>query len=230
MKNKMMLLALGLLALVFAAMPAVASAGTPEIDSPSLNIGKSLSFTSAGGHSELRASGEPTITCTSNVGSGKYTSKTTGEVSLTFSGCTGNLGFLHPECHTTGQSNGVIATATSVFHNVYLTDAKTTPGILVTPPTGGVFATIICAGFSNIEVKGNGVIGDLASPGCGKSSATGTLSFTATGSAQTYKQNTATGTIYNLTSTTEGGGSPVEAAEVAEGKATFAEEITVTCV
>lgn len=226
MKNKMMLLALGLLALVFAAMPAVASAGAWEIDSKSLP----LTFKTAGEHSELRATNEPTITCTSNHGSGEYTSKTTGNFELTFTGCTGNLGLLHPECHTSGQASGVITTAKSEFHNIYLTDGKTTPGILVTPPTSGVFATIICAGFSNIEVKGNGVVGDLESPKCGASSTTGTLNFTATGAVQTYKQNTATGTLYNLTSTTEGGGSAVEAAEVAKGTATYGESVTVTCV
>jgi len=226
MKNKTMLLALGLLALVFAAMPAAASAGNWELDSKSLPV----TFSTSGGASELRASGEPTIKCTSNHGSGQYNSTTTGEVSLTFEGCTGELGFFHPSCNSSGQSTGVIKTNTSAFDTVYLTDAKTTPGILVTPPTGGVYATIICAGFSNIEVKGNGVIGDLEAPKCGESSKTGTLNFTATGSVQTYKQNTATGTVFNLTSTTEGGGSAVEAAEVAKGATTFAEEVTVTCV
>jgi len=225
MKNKIMLLALGLLALVFAAMPAMASAGAWELDSKSLP----LHFTTSGGHSELRASGEPTITCTSNHGTGKYTTKTTGDIELTFEGCTGNLGFLHPECHSSGQANGVITTAESEFHNIYLTDAKTTPGVLVTPPSSGVFATIVCAGFSVIQVKGNGVIGHLESPKCGASSTSGILNFTATGSAQTYKQSTATGTSYNLTSTTEGG-SPVEASEVAKGTASYEESVTVTCV
>jgi hypothetical protein len=229
MKNRVTLLALGLLALAFSAMPAGASAGAPEIDSAALNGGKTLSFTSAGGASELRAQNEPTINCTSNKGTGKYTNHTTGEIELTFSGCSGELGLLHPECHSTGQASGVITTGTSVFHNVYLTDAKTTPGILVTPPVSEVFTTIICAGFSNIEVKGNGIIGDLESPTCGGSNTTATLTFTASGSSQIYKRNTATGTVYNLFNTTEGG-TTTEAAEVAKGTVTFAESISVTCV
>jgi hypothetical protein len=224
MKNKTMLLALGLLALAFAAMPAVASAGSWEI-SPA-----PVSFTSTGGFSELRAANEPNITCGKNHGEGEYTSSTTGQIALTFEECDTSFFGFPVSCNSSGKASGVIAVASSQFHNIYLTDAKTTPGVLVTPPTGGVFATIICGSFAKIEVKGNGVIGDLKAPKCGASSLTGTLSFTATGAVQTYKQNTATGTSYNLTSTTESNGTPVEAAEVAEGTTTFGEEVTVNCV
>jgi len=228
MKNKMMLLALGALtALVFAALPAVASAGEPTIDPAGGKF--PVTFTSSGTTSELRATGEPSIVCTSNSGSGKYTSATTGEFELTFKGCTTSFFGFPVECHSTGQANNVITTGTSVFHNTYLTDAKTTPGILVTPPSGGVFTKITCAGISTIEVKGNGIIGDLESPKCGGSSKTGTLNFTATGASQTFKQVTGTGTAFDLTATTSGG-SAVTAAEVAEGTVTFAESITVTCV
>jgi len=229
MKTRTMLLALGLLGLLFAAMPAAASAGTPEIDSKLLNEGKSLFFTISGGFSEWRGANEPEFQCDSNHGSGKYTSKTTGEFELTFTGCKTHFFGFPIACNSTGQASEVITLANSVFHNVYLTDAKTTPGILVTPPTGGVFVTIECGSLTPIEFKGNGIIGDLESPKCGASSKSSTLSFTATGSAQTYKQNAATDTSYNLTWTTEGSGA-VEAAEVTADKTAYAEEITVTCV
>lgn len=227
MKNKMMLLALGLLALVFAAMPAAASAGSWELDSKALPV----TFNTSGTHAELRASGEPSITCTSSTGTGKYTTKTTGEFELTFKGCITSFFGFPVECHSTGQLNNVITTGTSVFHNTYLTDAKTTPGILVTPPTGGVFSVITCAGLSSITVAGNGIIGDLASPKCGATSNTGTLNFSATGSVQNVKSPTATSVngVYNLTATTSGG-TAVEAGEQAEGTATYAESVTVTCV
>jgi hypothetical protein len=229
MKNKMMLLALAAISAVMLVVPAVASAGEPQVDSKLLNEGKALSFTSKGGFSELRATGEPSIACTSNEGTGKYNTKTTGEFELTFKGCTTSFFGFPVECHSTGQANNVITTGTSVFHNTYLTDAKTTPGILVTPPTGGVFTTITCAGLSSIAVGGNGIIGHLESPKCGGSSTTGTLNFQATGSSQTYKKVTATGTEYSLKATTSGG-SAVAAGEVAEGTVTFAESITLTCV
>jgi hypothetical protein len=229
MKNKMMLLALGLLALVFAAMPAAASAGTPEVDSKLLNEGKALSFTSSGGTSELKANSEPTVTCTSNHGTGQYTNKTTGTITLTFTGCTSLFGL---ECHTAGQEKGVITTGTSVFHNVYLTDAKTTPGVLVTQPTSGPYTTFACAGFgATVTVRGN-VIGDLSAPKCGATSSTGTLSFTATNAVQTYKSPTATTVngIYNLTSETGTSGTQVEASETATGEVKYNEAVTVTCV
>jgi hypothetical protein len=228
MKSKFMLLALSVFALALAALPAIASAGEPEIDSKSLNEGKTLSFTSKGEHAELRALNEPTITCTANEGVGKYNTKKTGEITLTFTGCK-TPNFFNAECHSVGQSSGVIKTGTSVFHNTYLTDAKTTPGVLVTPPSGGVFATITCATFFTTTVAGNGIIGHLESPKCGASSTTGTLNFSATETTQNFRQVTGTGTIYSLTATTSGG-EPRTAAEIAEGTVTYAETATVTCV
>lgn len=224
MKNKMMLLALGLLALASAALPAVASAGEPVIDAKAFPV----KFTSKGEHAELRATGEPTITCTANSGSGSYTSSTTGTITLTFTGCK-TPNFFNAECHSTGQVSGTIVVASSVFHNIYVTDAKTTPGVLVTPPSGGVFATITCASFFTTTVAGNGVIGHLESPKCGATSTTGVLNFTATESTQTFRQVTGTGTEYSLTAQTSGG-SAVKAAEVAKGTVTFSEAVTLTCV
>jgi hypothetical protein len=224
MKNKMMLLALAAVSAVMFVLPAVASAGEPQIDPASGKF--PLTFTSAGGASELRAVGSEPVKCTGNKGTGKYTSATTGEIELTFTGCTAFGG----QCNSSGQAAGVITTGTSVFHNVYLTDAKTTPGVLVTPPTGGVFASFSCFfGFASVSVTGNGVIGHLESPKCGAKQKTATLNFTATGASQTYKQNTLTGTVFNLKSSTNGGAA-AEAAEVAEGTVTYAEEATLTCV
>jgi hypothetical protein len=228
MKSKFMLLALSVFALAIAALPAMASAGEPVIDPAAGKF--PLSFTTHGGHSELRAANEPEITCTSNSGSGKYTSGTTGEFSLTFSGCTTSFFGFPVSCNSASQATGVIKTNSSTFHTAYLTDAKTTPGVLVTPPTGGVFTTIICGSFANIEDKGNGILGHLTSPKCGEKSTTGKLSFTATGSSQTYKQVTATGTSYSLSSKTESNSTEVAAGEQAEGTVTFAEAVTLTCV
>jgi hypothetical protein len=230
MKNKMMLLALAAISAVMFVLPAVASAGSPVIDPGSGKF--PLAFTSSGGHGELRATGEPAITCTSNTGSGKYTTSTTGEIGLTFHGCTTSFFGFPVACNSAGQPSGTIVTATSVFHTTYVTDAKTNPGVLVTPPSSGVFTTIICGGFANIEVKGNGIIGELTAPKCGVVSKTATLNFTAVGSSQTRTQVTGTGTVFSLNSVTEGG-STVTAAEVAEGTATYSppgETATITCV
>jgi len=229
MKNKMMLLALAAISAVMFVLPAVASAGEPKIDPASGKF--PLSFTSTGTHGELRATGEPAITCTSNTGTGSYTTATTGTIALTFHGCTTSFFGFPVACNSATQPSGTIKTNSSVFHTTYLTDAKTKPGVLVTPPAGEVFTTIICGGFANIEVKGNGILGELKAPECGKSSKTATLDFAATGSSQTFKKVTATGIDYSLNSVTEGG-TTVTAAEVAEGTVTYAggESATLTCV
>lgn len=227
--KKLMMLAAGPLASLSLIVPAAASAA-PEIESKSLNESKSVSFTTSGGHSEIRGNTEPTVTCTSNQGSAKLTSKTTGEIELTFKGCTTLVFTLPVECHSVGQASGVITIGTSTFHTVYVTDSSTTAGLLLTPPTGGHFTTITCSGLSTIELEGNGVIGDLASPKCGASSTTGSLKFTATGSVQTYKSPSATAVngVFNLVYTTAGG-VPVEAALVAEATIAFAESVTLRC-
>lgn len=222
MKNRFMLLALGALtALALAALPAVASAA-PTVDPASGKF--PLSFTSTGGASELRTEGANPVKCLSNHGTGKYTSGTTGEITLTFTGCS----FEGITCTTSGQTSGTIKTGTSVFHNVYLNSAKTTPGVLITPPTGGTFATFVC-GIGTITVTGNGVLGHLQSPGCGVKGKTGTLNFSATGAIQTYRQVEEAGTIYSLT-TSIFGGSPKTSSMVAHGTVTTAEEYTLTCV
>jgi hypothetical protein len=224
MKNKMMLLALGLLAFASAALPAAASAGEPVIDAKAFP----LKFTSSGTHAELRAASEPTITCTASTGSGSYASSTTGTISLTFTGCkTPNV--FNAECHSTGQGNGTIVVASSVFHNIYVTDNKTTPGVLITAPSGGVFTTMTCATFFTTTIAGNGIIGHLESPKCGATSSTGVLNFTATEATQTFRQITATGTEYSLTAQTSGG-TAVKAAEIAKGSISFPEAVTLTCV
>jgi hypothetical protein len=155
MKHKMTLLALAAFSAALFALPSVASAGEWTMDCPG---GKATcSFTTSGGHAELRAVNEPTITCTSSTGSGSVsTGGTTGTFGITFKGCTATL-FFTASCNSAGAASGEIKVATSTSHNVYLEPEKTTPGILVTPST----TEITCAGFSNITVTGNGLLGDL---------------------------------------------------------------------
>jgi hypothetical protein len=221
MKNKMMLLALSVFAFAFAALPAVASA-VPTVDPASGKF--PLKFTSAGGHSELRSEGAEPVTCTSNSGTGEYTNGTTGKIELTFTGCKQGS----TACTSSGQLSGTITTGTSEFHNIYIEPKNTTPGVLVTPPSGGVYASFNC-GIIPITVTGNGIIGDLEKPTCGTKGKTGTLNFTATGASQTYKQVETAGTVYDLKSDLPFG-ITATAAEVAEGTVTFAEEYTLTCV
>lgn len=217
-----------LAALAFATLASVASAGEPRIDPA---IGKfPINFTMSGGHAEFRATGEPAITCTSSSGSGQFSTSTTFTVHILWHGCTTSFFGFPVACNSVGQPSGTTTAHIPVAHLVYVTDAKTTPGLLMTPPTSGVFTTLICGGFASIEVKGNGVVGEIIAPKCGSIAKTATVSFAATGASQNLKQVTATGTEYSLTATTESSGSTTTVAEVGEGTMTFAENVTLTCV
>lgn len=229
MKHKIILLGLAALSAAMLALPAVASAGEPKVHCGGTGVlcGK---FTSHGEHSELRATGEPPITCKKNSGAGEWTSETTGTIELTFHECSTSFFGFPVTCTSTtpaGGSPGTIKTQKNVFHTTYLTAGKTTPGVLVTGP---FFTTIDCgSGLDRISVEGN-VLGHLTSPACGKSSTSYTLDFEATGSTQKYMQVTGAGTLYDLTALTEPNGSKVTAGMEAEGTMTLAKAGTLTCV
>jgi hypothetical protein len=218
MSKKLMLLAAGALTVVaFAALPAVASAGEWKQDCPGGTA--TCTFTTSGGHAELRATEEPTITCTSSSGSGSVSSGgTTGTFGITFKGCTATLIFTF-ECHTSGAASGEIKVASSVSHNIYLKDDKTDPGILVTPAT----TSIVCGSFSQITVTGNGLVGDVTQA-CNSESSTLNINFEASpenAKTQRYEQNTKTGTLYDLHMVTAGSATTHTATMVASGTATF---------
>jgi hypothetical protein len=223
MSKKIMLLALAVVSAALFALPAVASAGEWKMDCPKAEA--TCAFNTAGGHAELRAVEEPTITCTNNTGSGTATNEgTTGTFSITFTGCKA-LGFF--SCNTSGAASGTIKLASSVSHNVYLEDNKTKLGLLVTPAT----TTLICSGISSLNVSG-AVIGELTQ-GCNVTSSTFNVAFgAAAGNEKTQKweQNTKTGAILDLSATTEGG-SAKTAAQIATGTITFTTgEAKTTCV
>jgi hypothetical protein len=197
MSKKMMLLATALAALAFAALPAVASAGTPETHCPGGVA--SCNITITGGKAELsKTSTSLKVICSSSSGSGVMGTKG-GSIALTFHGCGDNLFGL--PCTSSGSSSGTIKTTTLPYDNIYTTDNKSTPGVLITPAAGSShFASFSCAAGLNV-VSGNGVIGSLSTPGCGGSAASLTLGFTQSSNGhQTHKQVTGTGTIFDLTS------------------------------
>jgi hypothetical protein len=198
MSKKIMVLALAVVSAAFFALPAMASSEEIHWDNPE-------AFNISGTGGELRASGEPTITCTNTEGSGKFDagSTTTGTATLDFTGChTAVFGFT-ASCKTEGAAAGTIATS-GAFHLITWKETTggvvdpTKPAILLTPAT----TTIVCAGISNITTHGN-VIGTITSPACGGSSNKLTLSFTATGTVQTH--NVYTGVPTDLTVTTSDG-------------------------
>jgi hypothetical protein len=206
-------LIIGVLALAFAALPAMASAATPTFDPTGGKF--PVGFTSKSGAGELRAKGLPAVKCTADTNKGKFTSGTTGEVEVSFTGCTA-LGL---QCTTTGSAAGTITTGTMVFHLVYLDKAHKIPGILLTPPAGGTFTTFTCGGLITVTVKGNGILGRITAPAFGVTSTSFTLSFKGTGEKQEFQKVEEEGEAIHLTAST--GGEFVEAAEETEDVGTL---------
>jgi hypothetical protein len=201
MRKKLMLLAVGVVSVVaLAALPAAASAGEWKLHCPGGSA--TCTFTATGGHAELRAAEEPTITCTSSSGSGSISNGgTTGTIGITYKGCTATLVFTF-ECHTSGAASGEIKVASSVSHHVYLKHDKTDPGLLITP----AITTVICGSFSGLQITGNGVIGDVTQA-CNSEASTLNINFEASPAdmkTQRYEQNTLTGTLFDLHVTTHG--------------------------
>ncbi|HYH53191.1 MAG TPA: hypothetical protein VD761_03590 [Solirubrobacterales bacterium] len=223
MKQKLMLLATGALtALAFAALPAAASAGTPEVHCP--NGAASCAISIAGGHSELtKTNSFVKVTCTSTTGTGSLNT-TGGTIQLTFHGCKESV--FGTSCTTAGQSSGTIKTTVLPVDNRYVTAGKTAPGVLITPASGSShFATFNCIDGTHV-VTGNGVMGILTT-GCASPQAALKLKFSQSSAGhQLHKQVTGSGTIFDLH---EGANT---AAMVAEGSVTptGGGSFTVTCV
>jgi hypothetical protein len=195
MNKKMMLLATALTALAFAALPAVASAGTPETHCPGGSASCAIEI--SGGISEwTRTSNSLHIECTGLAGTGTM-GTTGGTIVLSFSGCKEEF---FGKCGTVSSGSGVITTTTLPYDNVYTADNKTSPGVLITPAAGTSHLMTFKCGDGTHVVSGNGLIGSLSAPFCGSSAATLGLSFSQSSKGhQTHRQITGTGAIFDLT-------------------------------
>ncbi|HET9197434.1 MAG TPA: hypothetical protein VFN92_04175 [Solirubrobacterales bacterium] len=179
-----------------------ALAATPEGDPEGGTF--PVAATATSGASVLSVASGLTVSCTSGTGTGQATSKTTGEGSYTLHGCKESI--FGTTCTTAGQPAGTIKLATMTMHLVYLDHSKK-PGVLATPPAGGLFAKVTCgAGLVVVEVTGNGVLGEILTPKCGEVSKTSTVKTeTVSHGTQLYRQVEGTGTMYDLTVSINGG-------------------------
>jgi uncharacterized protein with GYD domain len=218
MSKKTMLLALAVTAMF--ALPSAASA-------QEIHFKGVTTFGGFGFAGYFQAINEPKISCTNSHVNGSFDSgsTTTGKVNLTFTGCTAEFLGIKGSCNVLGDSSGVI-TSSAAFHLITTTS---NPGILLTPVT----TTVICIGFSRLEYTGNGVIGTITGPECGKSSKTLRVSFNQTGGTQEDKFYTL-GT-YDLSAHTEGsdgkttGASGTAGLEVSLTFESFTTEGTLEC-
>lgn len=225
MNLKNALLALAVAAVAAGALVPQALAATPEIDPESGKF--PVPGTATSGASVLSLASGVTVSCTSGTGSGQATSKTTGEGSYILHGCKEST--FNSACTTAGQPAGTIKLETLTLHLVYL-DHNKKPGVLATPPASGVFAKLTCfGGLVTVEVKGNGVLGEITSPKCGETSKTGTVVTEASAhGTQKYRQVEGTGTQYDMSVSLNGGSFQTAATSwVVNG--TSLEKGTLTC-
>ena len=225
MSKKIMLLALTAVSAVMFALPAVASAGEWEM----VPGGKAFTVDNVG-NTVLTTNNNETVTCTKVAGTGTYNtapvSTTTGTVEMTFTGCTTIIFGFTVNCTTSGLATGTITTTTVGFTNIYLTDAKTTPGVKLTGAGADEhFATFTCGGVK-IVVSGS-VIGESESI-CNHETKEHKLKFESTAHGiQQWKQNTLTGPETDLTATV--GGTAHTASQDGTGKLTFNQNEKVVC-
>lgn len=172
------------------------------------------------GHATLTASFGK-ITCESSSGTATFENSTTGSFEQTFHGCTEPFG---GKCTTAGQPEGTITTTTLPFHLLTVEDTVTKatgPGVLVTPAVGTKhFATFKCPLVGERKVEGNGLIGTITLPECGKESTEATISFSSSSQGvQTHKTVVGTTEEYTLEN----------ASEDAEGTITLGTKAKLEC-
>lgn len=193
--KKALLLSLAAASVMLFALPAVASAKSWEIDNATTFEVTGHTTTTLTTHS-----GDE-IKCSTASGTGAYTTKTTGNVQLTFHGCSEPT--FGVSCTTAGQSTGTIKTTALTFHNIYATHGgKEIPSVLITP-NAGHFASFGCTFFgigAHVVVSGTGVIGEVET--CGKLKESH-LNFVSAGPG-TQTLTTWTGTTYDLKSSRNG--------------------------
>jgi len=166
------------------------------------------SLTGAGGGVVWQAAGGPAYSCASSeLSSMQSVGGTGGSINEPrLRGCkTVVLGFT-VNCTTAGQPTGTILASKLNFSLVWLDAAKTKFGFKLTPQSGA-FAEFNCGGT---PVKWTGsVLGQITKPPLNTASTQALLSFTASGSTQTYQQIGGEGTQYHL-SESRNGGAPAE--------------------
>ena len=229
MSKKFMLLALAAVSAVMFALPAVASARSWDADWNNGNHSAPLVFNVNQTTTTQLTTAGSTIDCTKVTGEGEYTTTTTGNVKLTFSGCTSPPA----TCTSPSQASGVIVTSQLTFHNIYATHAgKEIPAILITPGANNTFATFSCKFFGigpEITVtggggNGGGVIGEVET--CGKGLTKSPLNFVSS-SAGNQTLTTWTGKTYDLVA--DNGGTTETASQDGTGFVEFTQSTDLTC-
>jgi hypothetical protein len=209
---KKSVLAAGLAALAFAALPAIASATYPnpylaENGNPVANTPFEVKTQET--PTRLATTGGNWVTCEAVKGEGEFETAETGWIKLTF----------HKNCHTKLNlkcgndpdiASQAIETEKLYFHLKTVDhEGVQRPGVLITPNPNGHFATFECSIIGKVTVTGTGIVGTITSPEKGVPSNTATLSFSQSAEGvQTHRTvtNDATETVeYDLETSVAGG-------------------------
>jgi hypothetical protein len=252
---KKSIVAAGLVALAFAALPAFASASHPNpyLATNGEPVNESTKFTvgtdplAEGGpdyHPRLETEGGNWVECETLSGEGTFENAETGWIKLKFEGnCHTKLNLA---CGTGEPTTHTIETTKLYFHlkSVETGVNEYKPGVLITPgegetPHGTHFATFRCQLVGAVEVGGTseqapyaGIVGTITAPEESKEgdehpSNTATLSFKQTGGVQEHRTvtNDSGETVEYDLKSSIGGGATETSAETAAGTITFEEGV-----
>ena len=184
MKKTMLPTAIVAVGFLFAALPTVAAAATPEMDfSHALPVGFSGTF----GQANLTTTGS-TLTCKGeNHVSGEFETSKTARISVTYTGCEISGGI---KCQN-GVNSGEIKEGPSTLHLVYIkedvngTQFVKTPGVLITTTSTVEFKCSLVT----VKETGPGTLGHLEGPACGGQSRSASMAFESNSpGVQTYQK------------------------------------------
>jgi hypothetical protein len=178
MSKKIILVALVAVNATFLALPAFASA-------QEIHVEPAEAFTVSGLGGEIRAGGEPAVTCTNTSGTGKFDagSTTTGTITRDYTGCHTSVFGFTATCKSEGAATAGTVANGGTFHMITWKNGSGVafPAVLMTTDT----TKLICAGISVVTFTG-GTISTITSPACGGNSKEFKLSLTATVNTQDH--------------------------------------------
>ncbi|HVD39472.1 MAG TPA: hypothetical protein VNC16_00515 [Solirubrobacterales bacterium] len=232
MNKKLMLLAAAALsALAFAAVPTVASAGEYEAHCQDAagNTVATCNLSITGGFAELSDTSGLRIHCKTVSGTASATTTTsTGTAILEFNECTDFV--FGTECNNQGAGTKKIKTNTLISHIVNKEPGGTEPGLLMT----GINVTFTCPAIGTKKTVTGNVIGHIEEPSnvCNKAVSTFSVNFSKIANGkQDTTQVTTTGTIFDLISNNDAGGSYLTSAQTGTGTLHVLENrlLKITC-
>jgi len=221
MNKKLLLL---VLALAFAALPALASAGEYELHCE--GAAECVGEITGGPFSMISDSGE-VFTCSAVGGSIRFAStSTTGTVNLHLTGCREHATFFTFQCNSAGAAAGTTSLVGLTYHLINLVHGGTTPGVKFT----NISATFECTGFSKKTFTGS-LIGHLESASCNTATTTHSVNFeeSAITGSQKYTQTTTTGAETDLITNNDAGGSYTTMAIISTWTIHWDHNVKITC-